>query len=284
MIGITESGSTKAQWTFVNGSGKSYTYLTKGFNPFYQTVDQIRQTVQDELLPAMEFNEEVDKIYFYGAGCEAEVNKVKMKEALSPLLPSAKIEVWTDLIAAAKALFGDKPGIACIAGTGSNTCHYDGSRILANVQSLGLFLGDEGSGGYKGKLLLKAYLRQTLPAHLIRSFETDYEDRLPTILGKIYGEPMPNRYIASFTPFLIKHLEEPEIYKLVYQSFDDLFVNCILKYDKVHELPLGFAGSVAYHFREVLEKVAESKDLKIAVIDPSPSGALVKYHLEKDFA
>ncbi|MBX9852804.1 MAG: hypothetical protein K2X86_13755, partial [Cytophagaceae bacterium] len=283
MIGIVESGSTKTQWQFIDKNKKRYTNRTVGFNPFYQTPEDISKTLKKDLLPNLEFKDPIEKIYYYGAGCEAEVNKAKVVEAFKMAMPGTKVFIMHDLLAAAKALFGDKPGLACIAGTGSNTCYYDGKNVVENVHSLGLFLGDEGSGGYKGKLLLKQYIRKALSEKLMKAFEAEYPDRTDTMLQKIYGGEMPSRYMASYAPFLVKHIAEPEIYKLVYQSFEELFDNCILRYKNAREVPIGFVGSISYYFKDILNKVAADKGLKISVIDPDPSEALVKYHMEKEF-
>jgi N-acetylglucosamine kinase-like BadF-type ATPase len=283
MIGIVESGSTKTQWLFIDKNKKQYASRTVGFNPFYQSPDDICKTLKNDLLPQLEFSDSIEKIFYYGAGCEAEGNKEKVRQAFKMAMPSTNVHVMHDLLAAAKALFGDKPGLACIAGTGSNTCYYDGKDVVKNVHSLGLFMGDEGSGGYKGKLLISKYIRKQLPSHLMKAFEEEYADRTDTILSHVYGGEMPSRYLASFAPFLKKHLSEPEIYKIVWQSFEEMFDNCIVHYDNYKNVPLGFVGSIAYHFRDVLHKVAEKKGAVISIIDPNPSEALAKYHLAKEF-
>lgn len=283
MIAIVESGATKTQWIFVDKNKTEYSYRTAGFNPYYQTAEEIGRIIEKELKPQISFTDRVAKIYYYGAGCEAEGNKKIVAEALLRSLAPASLEVNHDLSAAAKALFGNKPGIACIAGTGSNTGLYDGNAIVENIHSLGLFLGDEGSGGYKGKLLIRQYIRKALPPHLMKAFEEEYPDRQDVILRNIYGGEMPSRYLASFAPFLIRHIGEPEIYAMVYQSFNDLFDNCITRYKNHQELPVGFVGSIAYHFKEILDKVAASKGVRISGVDPDPSKALVQYHIQKGF-
>jgi len=282
MIGIVESGSTKTEWVFVDSkTGKRYHNRTLGFNPFYQSIDDIYKTLKNDLIPNLEFAETVNKIYYYGAGCEQEGNKVKVREAFKKAMPHTNVDVEHDLLSAARALFGDKPGLACIAGTGSNTCYYDGKNVAKNVHSLGLFLGDEGSGGYKGKLLIREYIRKALPQHLHEDFENTYVDRTDEILNNVYGSEMPSRYLASFAPFLHKHVGDPFIHALVYKSFDELFDNCILKYDNYRDLTIGFVGSIAFHFKDALHAVAKSKGLEVDIIDPSPSEALVQYHLQK---
>jgi glucosamine kinase len=281
MIGIVESGATKTQWVFIDKNKKQYTYRTDGLSPTYQSNEEIARVIQNDLLPQLEFKETVHKIYYYGTGCEAAYRKKIVADAFKIAMSSTEVIVNHDLYAAAKALFGDKPGIACISGTGSNTCYYDGKNIVENVYSPGLFLGDEGSGGYIGKLLISKYLRKALPDHLMKAFEEEYPDRTDQIMNNVYKGEMPSRYLASFAPFAMKHIREPEIYKIVYQSFNELFDNCIVRYKNYQELPIGFVGSIAYHFKEILDKVAESKGAKIAVIDPDPSQALVQYHLDK---
>lgn len=282
MIGIAESGSTKTEWVFVDKDKKKYASKTLGFNPFYQSVEDIYKTLKNDLLPNLPFKTPIDTIYFYGAGCEAKVNKAKVAEAFKKAMPDTKVIVEHDLLSAAKALFGDKPGLACIAGTGSNTCYYDGKDVVENVHSLGLFLGDEGSGGYKGKLLMREYIRKGLPDHLRKDFEATYPYRTDEILTKIYSGEMPSRFLASFAPFLKKHINDPFINKLVSQSFEELFDNCILKYKNYREVEIGFVGSIAHYFEDALRKVAEKKGLKIGIIDPTPSDALLEYHIQKE--
>jgi glucosamine kinase len=282
MIGIVESGSTKTEWLFVDKNKKVYNNKTLGFNPFYQSIDDIYKTLKNDLIPNLEFNEAISKIYFYGAGCEASANKAKVQEAFRKAMPDTQVVVEHDLLAAAKALFGDKPGLACIAGTGSNTCYYDGKKVVKNVHSLGLFLGDEGSGGYLGKLLVGQYIRKALPPHLMKSFEDTYVDRTDDILIKIYGGEMPSRYLASYAPFLKKHISDPHIYKLVSKGFEELFDNCICQYENYREVSIGFVGSIAHYFADVLNHVAASRGVKVDIINPSPSEALVDYHIKKE--
>src|SRR5690606_18009544 len=171
MIAITDSGSTKSSWVFVDKNNKKYKYKTVGINPYYQSIDDIYKSVTTELLPVIEFKEKVDTIYFYGAGLELDKQKQEVAAALKKAFPDTEIFVEHDLLAAARAALGDEEGIACIAGTGSNTCYYDGKDIVRNVHSLGLFLGDEGSGGFKGKLLARDYIRKSMPQESRAKFE-----------------------------------------------------------------------------------------------------------------
>ncbi|MFN6943577.1 MAG: hypothetical protein ACK4ND_01415 [Cytophagaceae bacterium] len=281
MIGIVESGSTKSEWVFVDNIGNRSVIRTSGLNPYYQSEETILKILKDELLPKIQFT--VKQINFYGAGCEAVGNKIKMKEALQKAFSGVVISIDHDLMAAAKALFGDSAGIACIAGTGSNTCYYDGKEVVRNISSLGLYLGDEGSGGHMGKALIKAYIRRELPENIHSAFEAAYPDRKDEILLNIYSKPMPSKYLASFAPFLKENIDHSYIYQLVYNSFLDLFTNCIEKYENGRSLPLGFVGSIAYHFQGILKKVAQDKGYSIQKIDSSPFEALTNYHLSKSY-
>lgn len=282
MIGIVESGSTKTNWHFINNKNERFSYKTLGFNPAYQESNEISEVIENDLLGEIRFREKISKIYYYGASCESELNREKVKAAFSRSFPNIEVLVMHDLLAAAKALFGDKKGIACIAGTGSNTCYYNGMDVEENVHSLGLFLGDEGSGGYKGKLLLKRYIRKELPPHIMESFRQEYPDDPEVLLSKIYSSKMPSRFLASFAPFLLRNIQEPDIFKLVYQSFEELFDNCILRYG-YKNLPIGFVGSIAHYFKDTLNKVASDKGLNISVIEADPSEALINYHYNQEY-
>lgn len=281
MIVIADSGTTKTTWQFVDKDGFNQRFNTIGFNPYYQDTDSVYSNIVSGLIPNMDLSRPLTHIYFYGAGCEQLDKREQIAIALRKAFPKTDVWVNHDLLAAARALFGDEPGLACISGTGSNTCMYDGNDITRNVHSLGLFLGDEGSGGYKGKLLIQAYIREYLPAHLRVKFEEDYTDRTAEILDSVYIKDFPSRYLASYVPFLVKNISDPFIKNLVKQSFKDMFDNSIVRYANYKEVPLGFIGSVGYYNREVLEEVAHSYGATISKIIRSPMDALAEYHLGK---
>lgn len=281
MIVIADSGTTKTTWQFVDKDGFNQRFNTIGFNPYYQDTDSVYSNIVSGLIPNMDLSRPLTHIYFYGAGCEQLDKREQIAIALRKAFPKTDVWVNHDLLAAARALFGDEPGLACISGTGSNTCMYDGNDITRNVHSLGLFLGDEGSGGYKGKLLIQAYIREYLPAHLRVKFEEDYTDRTAEILDSVYIKDFPSRYLASYVPFLVKNISDPFIKNLVKQSFKDMFDNSIVRYANYKEVPLGFIGSVGYYNREILEEVAHSYGVTISKIIRSPMDALAEYHLGK---
>ncbi len=281
MIAIIDSGSTKSTWVFVDRLLRKHEFKTIGFNPYYQNSEEIFLTLSKDLLPLIPTEEKVDEIYFYGAGCERDSQKEIVLTGFAKAFPSSKIYVDHDMLAAARSLFGSKPGIACIAGTGANTCYYDGTKIIENVYSPGLALGDEGSGGFLGKMLARDYIRKALPEPLMKKFEEFTPDRMADILDKIYKKPFPNRYLASLAPFVVKYQEDPYLFQLAYESFDEMFKRCICRYEKHDKLPIRFIGSIAAHLKPVLEKVANDRGLKVDKVIANPMEGLVEYHLQK---
>ena len=281
MIAIVDSGSTKSSWVFVDENNNIQNHRTVGFNPYYQTSDDIYQILQKELIAQLDPGKKVDQVFFYGAGCEAEAQRNVVAVALQKAFPQTEIIVDHDLMAACLAVLGNEEGIACIAGTGSNTCHYDGKNIVKNVHSLGLYLGDEGSGGYLGKILARDYVREALPQSVREKFEAFTTDRSADILDKVYTKPFPNRYLASLAPFVIYNQDEKYLFDLAYESFSLLFQNCVSKYDNYQKLPIRFIGSVAAHLKPVLDRVASEHTVTIDMVVGNPMEALTEYHIKK---
>lgn len=278
MIAIVESGTTKTSWLFADKNNITYEYKTIGMNPYYQSADDIQKSLKETLLPNLEFSGNVDKIFFYGAGCELQAQRDVVKSGIVAVFPKTEINVNHDLLAAARALFGDKPGIACIAGTGSNSCLYNGKDVIWNVHSLGLFLGDEGSGGYNGKLLVADYIRKAMPTHIREKFEAKYTDGTKEILDAVYLKPFPSRYLASFMPFIVENINDPYMHNLVYKSFDAQFTNTICRYENYQNYEIGFVGSVAHYLRDILFEVAKAKNANVTKIIQAPLQSLVDYH------
>ena len=281
MIAIVDSGSTKSSWVFVDENNNIQNYRTVGFNPYYQTSEDIYQILQKELIAQLDPGKKVDQVFFYGAGCEAEAQRNVVAVALQKAFPQTEVIVDHDLMAACLAVLGNEEGIACIAGTGSNTCHYDGKNIVKNVHSLGLYLGDEGSGGYLGKILARDYVREALPQSVREKFEAFTTDRSADILDKVYTKPFPNRYLASLAPFVIYNQDEKYLFDLAYESFSLLFQNCVSKYDNYQKLPIRFIGSVAAHLKPVLDRVASEHNVTIDMVVGNPMEALTEYHIKK---
>ncbi len=273
---IVDAGSTKTDWIFTDNSLKTKELKTQGINPVYQTSDEIVQMLTHELLPDCEAHE-VQKIHFYGAGCTAE-RRPALQTALQSIFTNAEIEVESDLMAAARALCQHNSGIACILGTGSNSCFYDGENIAQNTSPLGYILGDEGSGASLGKQLVSDVLKRQLPEHLAEAFAEKYQLTAAQTIERVYRQPFPNRYLAQFAPFLAEHIAEPYCYNLVFDSFIDFFARNIVHYPDFRELPIAFVGSVAHHFADVLEVAAYDFGLNFSLITQSPIKGLLQYH------
>ena len=278
MILIADCGSTKIDWCVLNGSEKVAQIFTTGMNALLLTQEEMTQRIHDELLPHIE-SYPVNEIYYYGAGIISDEIKSHVRGALKANIPGAeKIEVETDLLAAARALCGRKPGIACILGTGSNSCYYDGEKVVDNVSPLGYILGDEGSGAVMGKLLVGDVLKKQLPEHLCEQFLKEYDTDRTQIINAVYRQPAANRYLAHFAPFLQKNIDEPAIHDLVFRSLTAFFVRNVESYEHYKELPVNFVGSIAHVQRKVLMEAAAARGITVGLIIQNPMEGLIKYH------
>ena len=273
---IADSGSTNTHWCLVQGGKVVNEIVTDGINPFYQTDMEIIALLDDQLIPKLE-KIDIDSIYFYGAGCSFPEKKILVGRALVRFFGNSMIEIQSDLLGAARSLFQHEKGIACILGTGSNSCYYNGKEIEQNVSPLGFILGDEGSGAVLGKLFIADCLKNQLPLELKEKFLTSYELTPEMILENVYKKPFPNRFLAQFTPFLLENIEEPSIFNIVYDSFDAFLVRNVMQYP-LEDILVGCVGSVAYYFRDTLEIVASERRIAISDIVQNPMNGLVKYH------
>ncbi|MFG6385990.1 MAG: ATPase [Muribaculaceae bacterium] len=278
MILVADCGSTKIDWCLLNNQKVEKQVFTMGMNAVMLTEEEIRLRIAEELVPELT-GYPVEEVYFYGAGCISEEVCSNVARAIrSNFSDNIKVEVHTDLLAAARALFGHKPGIACILGTGSNSCYYDGEKIVDNVSPLGYILGDEGSGAVLGKLLLGDILKNQLPQEICTKFLKQYDlDRL-AIIRRVYKEPQANRFLASVTPFLLENIDCPEIHELVLNAFKAFFKRNITQYPHYDTLKVNFIGSIAHYFRSVLEEAAEANGCTIGNIIKSPMEGLIKFH------
>ena len=278
MILIADCGSTKIDWCLIENGKVAKQVFTSGINALLMSEEQIRQTIADELVPEIK-GYEIGSVYYYGAGCLFDDICANVRRAIAANIPSAKtIEVDTDLLAAARALCGKNPGIACIMGTGSNSCYYDGVKIVDNVSPLGYILGDEGSGAVLGKLLVGDVLKNQLPAALCEKFLKKYDLDRQKIIEGVYKKPAANRFLASLSPFLLENIEEPAVHRLVLNAFKAFFVRNIENYEGYKTMPVSFVGSVAFYYRDVLEEAASSLGIKIGTVIKSPMEGLIKYH------
>lgn len=273
---IADSGATKAEWCLVN-NGKKKTVFTQGISPYFLNTEQITELLLKELKPKLK-NIEVDEVYYYGTGCANPTNAKSVKKAISKVFAGAKADVTHDLMAAARALCGRQKGVACILGTGSNSCYYDGKKIVKNSPGLGYVLGDEGSGAYLGKKVIQYYLYGTFDDELRGRFDLTYTTNTAEILENVYKKPLPNRYLASFAKFLADNRGHYMIENIIEDGLNDFFFNHLCKYRETWTLPVHFAGSVAFGFRDVLQQLCNSYEFELGKVMKNPMEGLVAYH------
>lgn len=276
MILLADGGSTKVDWCLVDNGKLVKQVFTKGANPFFRTCEDISEEIKVVLLPELN-GYTVDSVHFFGAGCANPEKNEIIRKAIAANIELPDIEVGSDLLAAARGLCGKSSGIACIIGTGSNSCYFDGKDIVDNVSPLGYILGDEGSGAVIGRLFIGACLKNQLTKGLKEKFLEKYGLTPTIIIEKVYRQPLANKFLASFSPFLIEHIEDPTIQALVYNAFKDFFVKNVMQYD-YKDKKVNFTGSVAYHYQDLLKKVAADLDISIGVIESSPMEGLIKYY------
>jgi N-acetylglucosamine kinase-like BadF-type ATPase len=278
MILIADSGSTKTDWCVVENGVLVQQIFTKGTNPFFQSEEEISNEIATALLPELK-RDEFDAVYFYGAGCGFPDKIEIVHRAISKQLKvKGNVEVATDMLAAARGLCGREAGIACIMGTGSNSCYYDGENIVANVSPLGFILGDEGSGACLGKLMVGDLLKNQMTPELKEKFLKQFDLTPADIIDRVYRKPFPNRFLASLSPFLAQNINEPCVHELVLNSFKAFFKRNIMQYENYQNLKVNLIGSVAFYYKEVLAEAAEAMGIQLGTIIQSPMEGLIKYH------
>lgn len=278
MILIADSGSTKTDWCVVENGVLVQQIFTKGTNPFFQSEEEISNEIATALLPELK-TDEFDAVYFYGAGCGFPDKIEIVHRAISKQLKvKGNVEVATDMLAAARGLCGREAGIACIMGTGSNSCYYDGENIVANVSPLGFILGDEGSGACLGKLMVGDLLKNQMTPELKEKFLKQFNLTPADIIDRVYRKPFPNRFLASLSPFLAQNINEPCVHELVLNSFKAFFKRNIMQYENYQNLKVNLIGSVAFYYKEVLTEAAEAMGIQLGTIIQSPMEGLIKYH------
>lgn len=280
MILLADSGSTKTDWCLVDQEEVVLHVHTKGINPFFQGTTEIAAALNESLMPALVlYKDQITSVYFYGAGCAFPEKNQLVEDAIAQYLPCS-IEIGSDLLGMARALYGTKSGIACIMGTGSNSCYYDGKNIVDNVSPLGFILGDEGSGAVLGKLLVSDCLKYQLTPALEQAFFEEFELTRAEILDKVYKQSFPNRFLASLSPFLLRHIHEPSVYSLVTDAFRAFFTRNVMHYD-YKQNKVSMIGSIAYYYKDVIKEVAEELGITIGEIKQSPMEGLIAYHVKE---
>lgn len=278
---IADSGATKTSWC-VTGNGIDQAFYTQGINPYFFTCEQITALLQKEL-PAGLNDRGIEAVHFYSAGCGEPVNCNMVEASIRAVLSSVKkVTVETDVLAAAKALCGHDTGVVGILGTGSNSCVFDGRKIIKNNPAPGFILGDEGSGATLGKKVLQYFIYNTFDEDLLHRFNQKYKITYPEILQKVYKGTFPNRFLSSFAPFLSENRGHYMIENIIEDGLSEFFFTHLYKYAETWTHPIHFAGSIAWHFKDVLEDLCQSFELQLGKIRQGPIEGLVAYHRAED--
>lgn len=277
MILIADSGSTKTNWCLLRSDADFRYFDTEGYNPYFVDGAYITASLA-KYLPEDIIPKQVTKIYFYGAGCFEDKTGI-IKDALQQVFANASIHVGLDLLGSARSVLGDKPGFAAILGTGTNSCLYDGTKITANIDSLGYLLGDEGSGFYIGRKLLGDYIRQYMPAPVRNEFFEMYGLSREEIMERVYSESLPNRFCAGFVQFISASVSDTAYtHQLVKNAFIDFFECLVIKYEKHDQYTFNCTGSIGYIFKDLLSETATRYMMKVGSIIKTPIEGLAIYH------
>ena len=285
MILLADSGSTKVHWCLVTASGQCSDVFTDGINPLFQTTIAMQNSISNQLLPQIApllWAGTLTHVFFYGAGCTPE-KKVFAQRALEAVFKKATVSVESDMLGAARGLLGREAGVACILGTGSGSCFYNGENIEWCVPSLGYILGDEGSAAVLGKRLVGDLLKNQLGNDLKEAFFKEYETSMADIIENVYRQPFPNRFLAKLSKFCADHIEDKRIHDLVYDHFIQFIRRNLVQYFKEptansQQLMANFVGSVAYYYRPILEEAMKAEGLPLGMILKDPIEGLKEYH------
>ena len=272
---IAESGSTRTEWALVEDNHLVQRVFTEGLNPFFQTRREISRSVRLGL-PESFFKKKLDQVYYYGAGCSSYEKKNILGASLVAQFKTP-IQVESDLLAAARGLFKCEAGIACILGTGSNSCFYDGKIIVKNVKAAGYILGDEGSGAVLGKLFLADLLKGLAPKELANEFHEKFRISVNDVMESVYNLPFPNRFLGTIAYFLGDYMDNEYVYNLLTNNLRSFFNRNVCQYDYIN-YPIRFVGSLAYAYPDILQEVAQEFGVEIDVIEETPMNGLIEFH------
>ena len=273
---IADGGSTKTDWSIVSGNWEIDRIRTGGINPFFQTEEEISAEIRDNLIPRIRESDSVGAVYFYGAGCAFPEKNEIIRRSVTRYLP-VPVEVGSDLLAAARALCGDSPGIACILGTGSNSCFYDGKIVVKNVRAGGYILGDEGSGAVLGKMFLSDVLKGLAPKDVTADFFEKFRISPNEVMESVYNRPFPNRFLSTISYFLADYTNDDYVFELITGNLRNFFTRNVCQYD-YKNYPIRFVGSLAYSYATILREVAREFGIELEIIEETPMNGLIEFH------
>ena len=279
MLLFADSGSTKTDWIVTDFNGKEqFRTQTIGLNPYFVTPEQIldacKEVLPEDLIPL-----DIEHLFFYGAGCGNNERQQFLSQVLEGYFPTAIINIYTDILGAARSIFQQERGIAAILGTGANVCVYNGKTVFRKVMSLGYLLGDEGSGSNIGKEFLMRYFNSKISKDLHKEAKQKLNIVYTEVMENLYMKPAAGKYLASFTPFLYEHIEHPDVKDILGKSFNAFFDLYINQIPEKNELPIGFCGSVAYFFQDIILEIAKQRNIRVVKFVREPLIGIVKYHL-----
>ncbi len=275
---IADSGSTKCEWGLLY-NGKKKIINTHGISPYFLKREQIVAILENDLVPELK-NAEIEELHFYGTGLSNPANEKIIRLALKEVFSTADITLEDDLLGAARALCGHEKGLACILGTGANSCYYNGKKIVKNSPGLGYILGDEGSGAYLGKKVIQYYLYKTFDEDLTHRFNKQFNVTKNEILDSVYKKPLANRYLASYAIFLAENRGHYMIENIIEDGLNDFVFNHLYKYEESWKMPINFTGSIAYGFKDVLQDLCNTYELELGNVMQSPMDGLIEFHQE----
>jgi N-acetylglucosamine kinase-like BadF-type ATPase len=276
---LADSGATKCEWCLAETKKRTKTVFTQGISPYFLSTPQIETIIRTELLPNFKKVPPIEAVYYYGTGCSNPENVKIVKKAITNSFPGSEVQVGTDLLGAARALCGDEKGIACILGTGSNSCYYNGKKIVKNSPGLGYVLGDEGSGAYLGRKVLQYFLYNTFDEELRYKFDAKYATTNMEILENVYKKPLPNRYLASYTLFLAENRGHYMIENIIEDGLNDFFFSHLCKYTESWTMPIHFVGGVSFAFSDIIKDLCHSYEFEMGAILKNPMEGLIQYHI-----
>lgn len=279
---LADGGSTKVAWAIETPDGQWLRKVTPGLNPVMTDSDELARRINDELLPLLD-STIPDEIHYFGAGCTA-VHSPVMARLLSEATGCDSVEVDSDILGAARALCGDSPGIACICGTGSNSCLYDGHSIVDSVSPLGYILGDEGSGASIGRRLIGDIYKRLMPKEIVEQFFQTFQLTQAEVIDRVYRRPGANRFLASMMPFVRENIGCEPIESLVVDEFVRFLRRNVENYADCRSLPVNFTGSVAVHFRPQMGKALSLRGLTPGRIEADPIEGLIRYYSSPSFS
>ena len=278
MLLIADSGSTKIDWCLIDNANQRKYFHSIGLNPYNVSENTINNEIVANILPNIPANERME-MYFYGSGCSTIQKKTQMSNIFQHYLPNTEIHIEDDLLGAARATCGREKGVAAILGTGSNSCLYDGEKIIENLPSLGYVLCDEGAGTNIGKIVLRNYLRGQMPEHIHKQFAAENPGEEADFLNRLYMGEKPNFYLASFAKFAITRRDDVYCRRIIEEAFNNFFIMQVSQYSDYRQHPINVVGSVGYYAQDVFKEVAEQHGVKVGKVIQAPLEELINYHL-----